>query len=82
METDLTGTVLEWSNEEGYGFIEGDNGTIYFVHFSGIHMEGYKTLEGVRRVVFNVDPDSLGDAHPSTGAKYAQVAVRVEPTDV
>ena len=78
---DQTGTVLSWSNEEGFGFIEGDNGTTYFVHFSGIAMDGYKTLKDVPRVVFDVDPDGFGDAPPDSGDKYAPLAVRVQPTD-
>lgn len=78
---DQTGTVLSWSDEEGFGFIEGDNGTSHFVHFSGIEMDGYKTLKDIRRVVFDVDPDLFGDAPPDSGDKYAPLAVRVQPTD-
>ena len=79
--TDQIGTVLSWSEEAGFGFIEGDNGTTYFVHFSGIEMDGYKTLKDIRRVVFDVDPEGFGDAPPDSGDKYAQLAIRVQPTD-
>ena len=79
--TDQIGTVLSWSEEAGFGFIEGDNGTTYFVHFSGIEMDGYKTLKDIRRVVFDVDPEGFGDAPPDSGDRYAQLAIRVQPTD-
>ena len=80
-QQDQIGTVLSWSEEAGFGFIEGDNGTTYFVHFSGIEMDGYKTLKDIRRVVFDVDPEGFGDAPPDSGDRYAQLAIRVQPTD-
>jgi len=43
----ITGTVKWFSNERGYGFIIIDDDpdeTEYFVHYSYIVMEGYKTL--------------------------------------
>ena len=43
----ITGTVKWFSNERGYGFIVIDDDpdeTEYFVHYSYIVMEGYKTL--------------------------------------
>lgn len=82
MQTDLTGAVRSWSEEKGYGFIGGDDGTTYFVHFSGIEIEGYKTLKNVARVVFDVDPDGFGDAPPDSSDRYAPLAVRIRPTDV
>jgi CspA family cold shock protein len=46
---------VKWFNaEKGYGFIEADDGTDVFVHFSAINMDGYKALEEGARVQFEV----------------------------
>ena len=43
------GTV-KWFNEgKGYGFIEAENGTDLFVHFSEIQGDGFKTLQKASR---------------------------------
>lgn len=39
------GTVKWFNAEKGFGFIEREDGSDVFVHFSGIAGEGYKTLE-------------------------------------
>ena len=47
--------IVKWFNPaKGYGFIQRENGQEIFVHFSGIQMDGYKSLnegEGVEFVV-------------------------------
>ena len=46
---------VKWFNaEKGFGFIERENGTDVFVHFSAISMEGYKTLEEGTEVQFDI----------------------------
>ena len=46
---------VKWFNaEKGFGFIERENGTDVFVHFSAISMEGYKTLEEGAEVQFDI----------------------------
>lgn len=46
---------VKWFNaEKGYGFIESEDGTDVFVHFSAINMEGYKVLEEGAAVQFEV----------------------------
>ena len=48
------GTVKWFSNEEGYGVIEREQGEDVFVHFSAISGEGYKSLTEGQRVEFEV----------------------------
>ena len=44
---------VKWFNEsKGYGFIESDEGEDYFVHFSEIQGEGFKTLKEGQEVEF------------------------------
>ena len=46
---------VKWFNaEKGFGFIESENGTDVFVHFSAIAMDGYKTLEEGAEVELDV----------------------------
>ena len=46
---------VKWFNaEKGYGFIESEDGTDVFVHFSAITMEGYKSLDEGTEAEFEV----------------------------
>lgn len=45
-----TGTVKWFNADKGFGFIETEEGTDVFVHFSAIQGEGYKTLDEGQRV--------------------------------
>ncbi len=52
---------VKWFNaEKGYGFIESEDGTDVFVHFSAIVMEGYKALEEGAEVTFDVIDGAKG----------------------
>ena len=52
---------VKWFNaEKGYGFIESEDGTDVFVHFSAIVMEGYKSLEEGAEVTFEVIDGAKG----------------------
>jgi len=47
--------VVKWFNSErGYGFCttDGDEGIEYFLHYSYINMDGYKTLKAGQKVSF------------------------------
>ena len=48
------GTVKWFNNQKGYGFITGEDGVDVFVHFSGLNMEGFKTLEENQAVEYEV----------------------------
>ena len=39
-----TGVVRDFSDVKGYGFIVGDDGVEYFVHYSNVAGSGYRTL--------------------------------------
>lgn len=47
-----TGIVKWFSNVKGYGFIEYNGSEEIFVHFTGIQMDGYRTLKAGQEVVF------------------------------
>ncbi len=46
---------VKWFNEsKGYGFIEQEEGSDVFVHFSAIQEEGFKTLREGQEVEFDI----------------------------
>ena len=54
------GTVKWFSNSKGYGFISDENGKDLFVHYSGLNMEGFKSLEEGQAVEFDVVDGAKG----------------------
>ena len=54
------GTVKWYNNKKGYGFITDEEGKDVFVHFSGLNMEGFKTLEENQAVEFEVSEGAKG----------------------
>jgi CspA family cold shock protein len=57
-----TGTVKWFNDKKGYGFIEREDGTDVFVHFSAIEGDGFKSLREGDRVDFVVE---MGQKGPS-----------------
>ena len=52
---------VKWFNaEKGYGFVESEDGTDVFIHFSAINMDGYKALEEGTEVQFEVIEGAKG----------------------
>ena len=50
-----TGRVKWFNNAKGYGFIlPQEGGEDFFVHYSSIQMEGYKTLKAGQLVSFEI----------------------------
>ena len=49
-----TGTVKWFNNQKGYGFISDEQGNDVFVHYSGLNMEGFKSLDEGAEVEFDV----------------------------
>jgi len=54
------GTVKWFSNQKGYGFITNEAGEDVFVHFSGVCMEGFKTLPEGAAVEFDITDGDKG----------------------
>ncbi|MBT3310857.1 MAG: cold shock domain-containing protein [Desulfobacterales bacterium] len=55
--------IVKWfSNKKGFGFIEQEEGADVFVHFSGITMDGYKTLAEGDSVSFDIEDSDRGPA--------------------
>lgn len=54
------GTVKWFNNQKGYGFITAEGGKDVFVHFSGLNMEGFKTLEEGASVEFDITDGAKG----------------------
>ncbi|MDY5846849.1 MAG: cold-shock protein [Bariatricus sp.] len=48
------GTVKWFNNQKGYGFISDEAHNDIFVHYSGLNMEGYKSLEEGQEVEFEI----------------------------
>ena len=48
------GTVKWFNNQKGYGFISDEAGNDVFVHYSGLNMDGFKSLEEGAAVEFEV----------------------------
>ena len=55
-----TGKVKWFNNSKGYGFIQQEDGTDIFVHFSAIQGDGYKTLDEGQPVSFEVTQGPKG----------------------
>ena len=53
--TDMSkGTVKWFNNQKGYGFICDEQGNDVFVHYTGLKMNGFKSLEEGQAVEFEV----------------------------
>ncbi len=56
----MQGTVKWFNNQKGYGFISDEQGNDVFVHYSGITMDGFKSLEEGQAVEFDVVDGAKG----------------------
>ena len=56
----MHGKVKWFSAEKGYGFIEREDGSDVFVHFSAIQDEGFKTLNEGQDVEFEIVEGARG----------------------
>ncbi len=56
----MKGTVKWFNNQKGYGFISDESGKDVFVHYSGLNMEGFKSLDEGASVEFDVVDGAKG----------------------
>ena len=68
------GTVKWFNNQKGYGFISDEEGKDIFVHYSGLQMDGFKTLDEGQQVEFDV-------TEGNQGTSGCQCCEAVEATD-
>jgi CspA family cold shock protein len=54
------GTVKWFNNQKGFGFISDEQGNDVFVHYSGLNMDGFKSLEEGQEVGFEVVQGAKG----------------------
>lgn len=67
MSTKIKGTVKWFNQQKGFGFIQSD-GKEYFVHFSAIQVNGFKTLKEGDIVLFR-----NGSAQKGLSAEEVQI---------
>lgn len=48
------GTVKWFDNHKGYGFIQDESGKDVFVHYTGVDMEGFRSLDEGNKVEFDI----------------------------
>ena len=87
------GHVKWWKDEKGYGFITGDDGREFFVHYTHIQKQGIRTLHEGERVCFdekdgdkgphaiNVESidDTIVDSFVPTNIQYARQSPALQP---
>ena len=56
----MNGTVKWFNNQKGYGFISDAEGYDVFVHYSGLIMECFKSLDEGAQVEFDVTVGAKG----------------------
>lgn len=55
------GKVKWFDRRKGFGFIESEDGTDVFVHYSEIKSEGFRSLEEDQEVEFEIKKGPKGD---------------------
>ncbi len=56
----MRGKVKWFNNQKGFGFISVEDGKDVFVHYTGLKMEGFKTLDEGEEVEFDVQEGAKG----------------------
>ena len=56
----MQGKVKWFNDSKGFGFIESEEGSDVFVHFSAIQGDGFKTLQEEEAVEFDLEQGQKG----------------------
>ena len=56
----IIGTVKWFNSTKGYGFIEREDGSDIFVHYSAIQGDGYRNLQEGQQVEFTIEQGAKG----------------------
>ena len=56
----MKGTVKWFNSQKGYGFISDETGNDVFLHYSGLNMNGFKTIDEGQEVEFDGVEGSKG----------------------
>ena len=56
----MHGKVKWFSAEKGYGFIEREDGGDVFLHYTGLNMNGFKTIDEGQEVEFDIVDGARG----------------------
>ena len=56
----MRGKVKWFNNQKGFGFISVEDGKDVFVHYTGLKMEGFKTLDEGEEVEFDEQEGAKG----------------------
>ena len=68
----MKGNVKWFDPRKGYGYITDGGETEYFVYYSNIHMDGFRTLKQGAEVTFEIDTDDRGRVFAYNVVKVAE----------
>ena len=56
----MKGTIKWFNSQKGYGFISDETGNDVFLHYTGLNMNGFKTIDEGQEVEFGVVEGAKG----------------------
>jgi len=80
-QSNLEGKVKWFNARKGYGFIELEDGTDIFVHYSAIQGEGFKNLKQDEQVTFEVAESEKGPQAVNVEHKPEEAVSQAEPVE-